>query len=173
MRSSTSSTRLPASYPPGAVVLTTPVAAEITFGIERLEKGSRRRRNLEAEYRRLRDAIRWSDWTDEAAIIFGLVHEIHRVTGFEKVRAYTLRVAFEDGTEQVIDFRPVLRGELFGDLIDEAVFDQVRLDKAINTLVWPNGADFDPAILHDWPQYGPEMSQLADAWDEPPAARTR
>lgn len=102
-----------------------------------------------------------------------MVHEIHRVTGFEKVRAYTLRVAFEDGTEQVIDFRPVLRGELFGRLLDEAVFDQVRLDTDINTLVWPNGADFDPAILHDWPEYGRQMSQLADTWDEPPAARAR
>lgn len=102
-----------------------------------------------------------------------MVHEIHKVTGFEKVGAYTLRIAFEDGTEQVIDFRPVLRGELFGDLIDEALFDQVRLDASINTLVWPNGADFDPAILHDWPQYGSEMARLANTWDEPPAPRAR
>jgi len=102
-----------------------------------------------------------------------MVHEIHQVTGFEKVSAYTLRVAFEDGTEQVIDFRPVLRGALFGELIDEVVFDQVRLDTDINTLVWPNGADFDPAILHDWPDYGPEMTRLANTWDAPPGAVIR
>jgi hypothetical protein len=28
----------------------------------------------------------------------------------------------------------------------------VKLDLEANTLIWPNGADFDPAILHDWPQ---------------------
>src|SRR5579863_2157903 len=30
----------------------------------------------------------------------------------------TLRVGFDDGTEQVIDFQPVLAGELFGPLRD-------------------------------------------------------
>lgn len=58
-------------YPPGEVVLSTPVAAEIAFGVERLEEGSRKRRNLEAEYRRLREAVRWRDWTEEAALAFG------------------------------------------------------------------------------------------------------
>ena len=47
-----------------------------------------------------------------------MVHPIHRVTGFEIVGPYTLAVAFEDGTEQVIDFEPVLHGELFGRLRD-------------------------------------------------------
>jgi len=30
------------------------------------------------------------------------------------------------------------------------VFRQVRLDPEVHTVVWPNGADFDPATLHDW-----------------------
>ena len=37
-------------------------------------------------------------------------HEIHRVVSFEKVAAFTLRVGFDDGVSQVIDFRPVLKG---------------------------------------------------------------
>ena len=37
-------------------------------------------------------------------------HEIHRVVSFEKVAPFTLRVDFEDGISQVIDFRPVLKG---------------------------------------------------------------
>lgn len=45
-----------------------------------------------------------------------------------------------------------------------------RLDAEVNTLVWPNGADFDPAILHDWPDYGPEMTRLANTWEAPPGA---
>jgi len=35
-----------------------------------------------------------------------MTHEIHAVTGFEKVAPFTLRVHFEDGTAQTIDFPP-------------------------------------------------------------------
>lgn len=72
-----------------------------------------------------------------------------RVWEFETVAPYTLRVAFDDGTGQVIDFKPVLRGELYGPLRDTALFSREALDRETRTLVWPNGADFDPATLHD------------------------
>ena len=93
-----------------------------------------------------------------------MLHQIHAVVGFEKVAPFTLRVRFEDGTSQVIDFRPVLAGEVFGPLADAAVFDQVRLDEEAKTLVWPNGADFDRATLHDWPDEGPQLASLAQTW---------
>lgn len=57
---------------PGDVVLCSPVAGEIRFGLERLPAGSRRRELLEAEYARLRSAVRWSDWTESAAGHFGV-----------------------------------------------------------------------------------------------------
>jgi predicted nucleic acid-binding protein len=56
---------------PGDIVLTSPVAAEIRFGLERLDPRSRRRRRLDGEYRRLRGLVRWEDWTEEAANEFG------------------------------------------------------------------------------------------------------
>ncbi len=96
-------------------------------------------------------------------------HEIHRVTGFQKVGPFTLRVEFEDGTAQVIDFQPVLAGKMFGPLADPDVFDQVRLDPEADTLVWPNGADFDPATLHDWPEEGPRLAAMAWKWRSIPA----
>jgi hypothetical protein len=74
-----------------------------------------------------------------------------RVQEFEIVAPYTLRVLFDDATEQVIDFEPVLRGDLYGPLKDLALFNRVALDKEDCTLVWRNGADFDPATLHEWP----------------------
>jgi predicted nucleic acid-binding protein len=49
------------------VVLVAPVAAEIAFGLERLVRGSRRRRLLEAEFARVRALVRWEDWTEPAA----------------------------------------------------------------------------------------------------------
>ena len=93
-----------------------------------------------------------------------MLHEIHRVTGFEKVAPFTLRVEFDDRTSQLIDFRPVLAGELYSPLSDARLFDAVRLDKEAHTLVWPNGADFDPAILHNWPEAGPALAALARSW---------
>ena len=58
-------------------------------------------------------------------------------------------VTFTDGTVQRINVRPVLRGAVFGPLQDLATFNAVTLDSEVGTLVWPNGADFDPATLHD------------------------
>jgi hypothetical protein len=84
--------------------------------------------------------------------------------GFERVGAHTLRVEFADGSTQTIDFRPVLAGELYGPLQDPAVFGQVHLDPEARTLVWPNGADFDPATLHDWPLVVDELTARARTW---------
>ena len=89
-------------------------------------------------------------------------HTIHRVTGFEQIGDFELRVFFEDGTSQNIDFAPVLHGEILGPLADRSVFAQVTLDEEVHTLVWPTGADFDPATLHDWPTLGPAMAKLAE-----------
>ena len=80
-----------------------------------------------------------------------MLHPVHRVRGFEIVRPYTLRVWFDDNSEQTIDFLPILAGELYGPLRDLSLFHQVQIDPEVQTLVWPNGADFDPATLHDWP----------------------
>jgi hypothetical protein len=93
-----------------------------------------------------------------------MTHEICRVVSFERLAPFTLRVVFDDGTSQVIDFRSVLRGELYGSLQDPALFDQVRIDPEAHTLVWPNGADFDPAMLHNWPESGPALKVLAEKW---------
>jgi hypothetical protein len=74
-------------------------------------------------------------------------------------------VEFEDGSQQEIDFTPVLAGELYGPLRDPEVFAQVRIDSEAHTLVWPNGADFDPATLHDWPSVVDELSARARRWE--------
>jgi hypothetical protein len=93
------------------------------------------------------------------------IHAICRVSGFEVVAPYTLRVTFDDGTRQMIDFLPVLRGELYGPLRDPSLFGRVSLDKEAHTLVWPNGADFDPATLHDWPACSAGFIEMASRWE--------
>ena len=63
-----------------------------------------------------------------------------------------------------IDFRPLLEDELYGPLQDQSLFEQVRIDSEVSTLVWPNGADFDPVILHDWPEYEHAFKEMARQW---------
>ncbi len=93
-----------------------------------------------------------------------MAHPIYRVVNFEIVGPYTLRVEFDDKTSQTIDFRPVLVGEMYGPLQDEKLFGQVEIDPEVHTLVWPNGADFDPATLHDWPKYVATIKHMAQQW---------
>jgi hypothetical protein len=91
-------------------------------------------------------------------------HLITKVTGFEAAGDYTLRVRFDDRVVRTINFLPVLHGDLFGPLRDSRIFAQVRLDPEVHTLVWPNGADFDPATLHDWPEAAAGFATRAKGW---------
>jgi len=79
--------------------------------------------------------------------------KLYDVTGFEIVGDYILRIVFDDGTEQIIDFEPILLGPIFGPLRDLEIFNQVRLNADLGTLIWPTRADIDPTVLHDWPQH--------------------
>lgn len=93
-----------------------------------------------------------------------MAHPIHRVTSVELIGTYELRVSFDDGTSREINLEHVLEGELYGPLRDPEVFAKVDIDPEVQTVVWPNGADFDPAILHDWPQHEQAMEDLAKRW---------
>ena len=97
------------------------------------------------------------------------MHGIYRVQSFEIISPYTLKVGFDDGSEQMIDFEPVLTGELFGPLHDIALFNQVRIDPEVHTLVWPNGSDFEPATLHDWPEIVNDLIKAARQHEPIPA----
>ncbi len=95
-------------------------------------------------------------------------HPIFRVTDFSILSPYTLEVKFDDATQRVINFQPVLAGELLGPLLDLTLFNQVCLAPEVHTLVWPNGADFDPATLHNWPEYVGALTEQAKKWESKP-----
>lgn len=97
-----------------------------------------------------------------------MTHPIYRVRSFRIEAPYTLRVGFDDDTEQVINFEPILAGELYRPLRDLSIFNQVRIDPEVHTLVWPNGAAFDPATLHDWPEHAPALIARAIQWSPAP-----
>jgi hypothetical protein len=91
-------------------------------------------------------------------------HKLYQVTGFAVTNDSSLTVTFVDGTSRLIDLRGVMYGELYGPLRDPEFFRQVKLDEVAHTLVWPNGADFDPATLYDWNQLRPIMEARARQW---------
>ena len=92
-------------------------------------------------------------------------HPIYKVLAFQIVGPYTLLIRFDDGCAQTIDFNTVLAGELLGPLRELTFFNQVQIDPEVHTLVWPNGADFDPATLHDWPQHAAAFARMAHRWE--------
>jgi hypothetical protein len=96
-------------------------------------------------------------------------HLMCRVAQLHVVAPHTLRIVFDDATKQAVSFEPILRGELYGPLRDPRLFSQAALDTQAGTLVWPNGADFDPATLHDWAQCQAAFVAMASRWEPSPA----
>jgi len=71
-----------------------------------------------------------------------------RVTGVQPLESYRLRVTFNDGVVREVDCAFLLRGELGEPLRDPSYFRQVRIDNEARTVVWPNGLDPAPEMLH-------------------------
>jgi hypothetical protein len=91
-------------------------------------------------------------------------HPIYRIIAVECLPPYSLRLRFNDGLSRIIDFEGILEGELYGPLRAPEMFAQVALDPEIHTVVWPCGADFDPATLHDWPEHEAAFRAMAKRW---------
>ncbi len=71
-----------------------------------------------------------------------------RIETVEPLDGYVLRLGFSDGSTRDVDLEPELWGPVFEPLRDPDVFRQVAVDKGLGTIVWPNGADMDPDVLH-------------------------
>ena len=74
--------------------------------------------------------------------------EFVRVTTAQVLGHYRLRVGFSDGSSRDVDLRGELHGPVFEPFADPDFFAQVRVDDELGTVVWPNGADLDPLVLH-------------------------
>ncbi|HMS34161.1 MAG TPA: DUF2442 domain-containing protein [Ignavibacteria bacterium] len=84
-------------------------------------------------------------------------HSIFKVTSCIVKSPYTLELKFIDGKIKEINFEKILHGEMYSPLKDQNLFNRVTIDPEVFTIVWPNGADFDPAVLHDWEKYEDEL----------------
>jgi hypothetical protein len=75
--------------------------------------------------------------------------KIPSVVAVELAGAFRLRVRFDDGVTGELDMRATVPFEgVFAPLRDPDYFAQVSVDDDAGTIVWPNGADLDPLVLH-------------------------
>jgi hypothetical protein len=64
------------------------------------------------------------------------------------VSGHVVWLRFRDGTQGRVDLSSELVGPVFEPLHDPEMFCQFRVHPEFHTLVWPNGADIAPEVLH-------------------------
>lgn len=73
-----------------------------------------------------------------------------RVATVGVLPGYRLAVTFRDGLSGILDCSAILKSNqpgLYAPLADEPFFGQVEIEPG--ALTWPNGADLDPAWMHE------------------------
>jgi Protein of unknown function (DUF2442) len=72
-----------------------------------------------------------------------------RILSVQPLKGFALRLGFDDGTVREVDLEAELWGPVFEPLREDLqLFRRVRVDEELGTIVWPNGADLDPDVLH-------------------------
>ena len=72
---------------------------------------------------------------------------IPRVLEAEYAGGHRIRLVFDDGSANTVDFSQWLVGPVFEPLKDESYFKRFFIDA--DTIAWPNGADIAPETLYD------------------------
>lgn len=74
------------------------------------------------------------------------ITRVPRVTAVEVRPPCGLRLTFNDGRTRNVDLADEMWGPMFEPLKDSDFFAQVTVHHG--TVVWPNGLDLDPVVLH-------------------------
>jgi hypothetical protein len=76
----------------------------------------------------------------------------YEITDVEHLGGYRLRLSFADGVVADVDLSERIQaatGPVFEPLKDVGYFAKVTVDAELGTVVWPNGADLAPDVLHE------------------------
>ncbi|MBA4418593.1 MAG: DUF2442 domain-containing protein [Syntrophus sp. (in: bacteria)] len=87
---------------------------------------------------------------------------MHYVTEATYVSEYKLKVRFESNEIRLVDLGPHLCGPVFEPLKDLSFFKSFKVNADIDTVTWPNNADFSPDFLYE---IGYLISEQQDAAD--------
>ena len=83
---------------------------------------------------------------------------MHYVTGVAYAGEHKLWIRFEDNKLRLVDLADHLDGPVFEPLKDLSYFQSFRLNSDIDTVAWPNNADFSPDFLYSIGVLVPEPS---------------
>jgi hypothetical protein len=85
------------------------------------------------------------------------------VTEATYLGGYRLKIRFDNGATKVVDLEPHLDGPIFKPLKDPEFFKSFSVNRDIDTVVWPNDADFSPDFLYEIGQKVSEQDASVDA----------
>ena len=74
---------------------------------------------------------------------------MHYVVEATYVSDYKIKVQFEDGQVKLVDLTRHLDGPIFEPLKDPEYFRRFTVNQDIDTITWPNDADFSPDFLYE------------------------
>jgi hypothetical protein len=72
-----------------------------------------------------------------------------RITDAKYIDGYKFFICFSDGSKGEVNFEQELTGGIFEPLKEISFFRKFAINREINTIVWPNGADFAPEFLYE------------------------
>ena len=88
---------------------------------------------------------------------------MHYVIDASYAGEYRLKIRFENEEVRVVDLSSHLDGPVFEPLKDLSYFKQFKVNHDIDTVVWPNHADFSPDFLYEIGERVSEPRHPADA----------
>jgi len=79
------------------------------------------------------------------------------------VDGYKLKIRFDNGEVRQVDLSGHLDGPIFEPLKDVSYFRRFTVNRDVDTVVWPNDADFSPDFLYEIGEAVSEPPHAADA----------
>lgn len=74
---------------------------------------------------------------------------MHYVTDAAYVSDYKIRIRFENDEVKLVDLGPHLDGPIFEPLREISYFRSFTVNPDVDTVTWPNNADFSPEFLYE------------------------
>ncbi|MCB2262126.1 MAG: DUF2442 domain-containing protein [Candidatus Thiosymbion ectosymbiont of Robbea hypermnestra] len=86
------------------------------------------------------------------------------ITNARYVEGYKVEVSFNNGRKGIADLSDALEGPMFEPLRNCSIFSALTVDRELETIVWPNGADLAPEYIYfqvfkDDPELQPQFKR--------------
>ena len=70
------------------------------------------------------------------------------ITNARYLEDYKVEVSFNNGRKGIADLAEALKGSMVEPLKNKSLFSCLVVDKELDTIVWPNGADLAPEYIY-------------------------